>query len=241
VLRPVIEPGRAAYIGFMLAALAVFLAARRFFPGPPTLASLPWTRRAALPLGALVGGAFGGKLPFVIGPAAVNLGWTAWVLTDGKTITTALLGAYLGVEAVKWSLGIKAKTGDTFAVPLALALAVGRWGCFFNGCCHGVATFFPWGVDFGDGVPRHPTQVYESLFHSAMAGVLLFITWRGWIPRQRVKLYLIAYGLYRFATETIRPEPSWLLGLTLYQWAALALVGAMAVHWFVDRRVSGVG
>jgi prolipoprotein diacylglyceryltransferase len=65
--------------------------------------------------------------------------------------------------------------------------------------------------------------------------VLLFITWRGWIPRQRVKLYLIAYGLYRFASETVRPEPSWLLGFTFYQWAALALAAAMAIHWFLDR------
>ena len=52
-----------------------------------------------------------------------------------------------------------------FALPLALALAVGRWGCFFNGCCYGTPTTCRGACDFGDGVPRHPTQVYESLFH----------------------------------------------------------------------------
>ena len=74
---------------------------------------------------------------------------------------------------------MRVKTGDTFAVPLALALAVGRWGCFFNGCCYGVETTLPWGVWFRSRrrrAPRlmkcHPTQIYESLFHFTMAVVL---------------------------------------------------------------------
>src|SRR5262249_57396209 len=140
---------------------------------------------------------------------------------DGKTITTALIGAYLAVEVAKWRLGIDVKTGDTFALPLACAMAVGRWGCFFNGCCHGLPTDLPWGHDFGDGVLRHPTQVYESLFHLGMAGVLALCLWRDLFSTHRLKLYLIAYGVFRFLTEFIRPEPPWWLGLTFYQWAAL--------------------
>jgi prolipoprotein diacylglyceryltransferase len=82
----------------------------------------------------------------------------------------------------------------------------------------------------------HPTQIYESLFHFTMAMVLLGLMGRDLLIHQRLKLYLIAYGLYRFATEYVRPEPQWWLGLTFYQWAALALAVGLAVQWWFDRQ-----
>ena len=87
------------------------------------------------------------------------------------------------------------------------------------------------------GVRRHPTQVYESLFHLGMALLLGILIARDGLRYQRLKLYLIAYGVYRFATEFIRPEPAWWLGLTFYQWAALALVVGLVIHWQFDRRL----
>jgi prolipoprotein diacylglyceryltransferase len=136
----------------------------------------------------------------------------------------------------KKRLDIRVKTGDTFALPLALA--VGRWGCFFNGCCYGVETTLPWGVSFrqkdGAWLRCHPTQIYESLFHFAMACVLLKVMCQGALKRQRLKLYLICYGVYRFLTELIRPEEVWLLGLTAYQWGALGLVIGLGLQWRAD-------
>jgi prolipoprotein diacylglyceryltransferase len=222
-------PPRVAYAVFMLLAAAVFLLARRCLPRSAALA-LPLPQQAALALAAFVGGTLAAKLPFVL---ARSGDWTqpeAWI-ADGKTITTGLIGAYLAVELAKVVLGVRTKTGDTFALPLALALAVGRWGCFCNGCCFGRPTDLPWGVDFGDGVLRHPTQVYESLFHLTMAGVLLWLMGRGLFRTHRLQLYLIAYGVFRFATEYLRPEPAWLLGLTYYQWVALVLVVGPAAQW----------
>jgi phosphatidylglycerol:prolipoprotein diacylglycerol transferase len=233
---------RLLYSSFMFLALGVFLLARRWVPKPAGLARLPARQRAGLALAAFVGGALGAKLPFALADPAGWLDGSAW-LSDGKTVVTGLIGAYLGVEAAKALLGVRVKTGDTFALPLALALAVGRWGCFFNGCCYGTETSLPWGVYFR--VPEgggwawkrcHPTQVYESIFHLAMALVLAELMRRDLLPRQRLKLYLLAYGVYRFATEYVRPEPAWALGLTFYQWAALALVLGMALHWWADRR-----
>jgi phosphatidylglycerol:prolipoprotein diacylglycerol transferase len=225
---------RTSYAAFMVLALVVFVVSRHFVPKPPALLALPWWQRAVLALAGFTGGALGAKLPFALGSAAGPLTVPGW-LADGKTITTGLLCAYLAVEIAKGVLGIRVKTGDTFALPLALALAVGRWGCFFNGCCYGRPTALPWGVDFGDGVPRHPTQIYESLFHLALAGVLWLVILRDGLRWQRLKLYLIAYGVYRFLTEFIRPEPAEWLGLTFYQWAALVLVAGMTVQWLVDR------
>jgi prolipoprotein diacylglyceryltransferase len=232
-------PPRVAYSLFMVLAAGVFLLARRVFPGSPPLIALPGRARWALVLAAFIGGALGAKLPFVLNSGDGFFSDTTW-LADGKTITTGLIGAYLGVEFAKWFLGIRAKTGDSFALPLALALAVGRWGCFFNGCCYGSPTSRVWGVYFevrGELVRCHPTQIYESLFHLVMAGILLHIIHQGAFRYQRLKLYLIAYGIYRFATEFIRPEPREWLGLTFYQWMALALVAGLSIQWMVDERL----
>ena len=200
-----------------------------------------------LALAAFVGGALGAKLPFLLAePIAWHDGasWLRAIFRDGKTVVAGLAGAYLAVEVAKRILHIRAKTGDTFALPLALAMAVGRWGCFFNGCCYGTPTDLPWAVSFrqGDGAWRscHPTQVYESLFHLAMACVLLEVMRQGVLKRQRLKLYLICYGVYRFLTEFIRPEQEWLLGLTAYQWGALGLVIGLGMQWRVDVETGSV-
>jgi phosphatidylglycerol:prolipoprotein diacylglycerol transferase len=225
----------------MLLAAGVFLLARRIFPRSAHLAALPWRQRLALILAAFIGGALGAKLPFALTGGAEFFSDAAW-LADGKTITTGLAGAYLAVELSKLVLGIHHKTGDRFALPLALAMAVGRWGCFFNGCCYGAPTSLPWGVNFrvNDELVRcHPTQIYESVFHLLMACVLLHVIQKGTLRYQRLKLYLITYGIYRFLTEFIRPEPAWLLGLTLYQWVSLALIIGLSIQWVTDERLKG--
>jgi phosphatidylglycerol:prolipoprotein diacylglycerol transferase len=223
------------YSLFMLLALAVFLWTRHFLPHQAGLRALPLSKRLLLALASFIGGALGAKLPFVLGADGGVFSDAAW-FRDGKTITTGLIGAYLGVELAKTVMRIRVKTGDSFALPLALAMAVGRWGCFFNGCCYGMPTNLPWGVDFGDHVARHPTQAYESLFHLAMAGVLWLVLRRGLLRFQHLKLYLIAYGLYRFAIEFIRPEPSYWLDLTFYQWISVALVVGLTAQWAYDAR-----
>jgi phosphatidylglycerol:prolipoprotein diacylglycerol transferase len=223
----------------MLLALGVFLLAQRVLPRTPGVAQIPYWKRSALALAAFIGGTLGAKLPFAVAAPEGVISWQAW-FSDGKTIVAGLIGAYLAVELAKLAMGIHVKTGDSFAVPLALAMSIGRWGCFCNGCCYGVPSDLPWAVAFeqrdGSVVRCHPTQIYESLFHLAMAGVLISLTLHDRLPRQRLKLYLIAYGCYRFLTEFIRPEPTWAAGLTFYQWAAIVLVIGMVIQWQFDRR-----
>jgi phosphatidylglycerol:prolipoprotein diacylglycerol transferase len=230
--------GREYYTLFMFLALGVFLLVRRFVPRPAALDRLPWQQRAILGLAAFVGGTFAAKLPFV---GASEAGWfapQAW-LADGKTITLGLVGAYLGVEIAKLALGVRVKTGDTFALPLALALAVGRWGCFLNGCCYGTPSAVPWAVGFtvdGRVVRCHPTQIYESLFHLFLAGLILLAMRLDVLRCQRLKAYLIAYAAFRFLTEFIRPEPAVGGGLTFYQWVALGMIAGLGVQWVIDAR-----
>jgi phosphatidylglycerol:prolipoprotein diacylglycerol transferase len=221
------------YTLFMVLSLAVFVITRRLVPKSPALAALTWRQRTMLALAGFIGGALGAKLPFI----DTGDGWLTGIwFRDGKTITTGLVGAYLGVELAKIGLHIRVKTGDSFAIPLALALAVGRWGCFFNGCCYGQPTDLPWGVVFHDNVARHPTQLYECAFHLGMAIVLCQLFRFGLLVNHRLKLYLIAYCVYRFLTELIRPEPADYFGLTFYQATVLLFAAALVAQWLWDVR-----
>ncbi|MBY0232045.1 MAG: prolipoprotein diacylglyceryl transferase [Gemmataceae bacterium] len=219
-----------AYGAIMTASLATGLAASRLFPSPLRLTA---RQKWGLALGAFCGGMIAAKLPFVLYDWTGFLSGAAW-LDNGKTIMAGLVGGYFGVELAKRPLGITQKTGDGFAVPVALAVAVGRLGCIAAGCCYGLPTDLPWGMDLGDGTRRHPTQLYETAFHLAMAGLLAGLHGAKLLRGQLIKLYLISYFAYRFLTEYLRPEPVLALGLTAYQWAALAFIPLFAALWVHD-------
>lgn len=196
--------------------------------------ALTAAQRAAIAMGAFCGGMLGSKLPFALADPRGAFCAQAWI-SDGKTILFGLAGGYVGVEIAKAIVGVRTKTGDTFAIPVAVSIGIGRLGCFVGRCCYGQPTSLPWGIDFGDGIPRHPTQLYETAFHLLMAGVLYVFERGGWFSRQRLKLYLLAYCGYRFITEFIRPEMTLAGGLTGYQWASLAFVPLIAALWWQDR------
>jgi phosphatidylglycerol:prolipoprotein diacylglycerol transferase len=82
------------------------------------------------------------------------------------------------VEIVKRSIGLRTSTGDLYAIPLAIGIAIGRIGCFLTGLSdntYGNPTSLPWAINFGDGIPRHPTQLYEIVFLLALTPVLFYV------------------------------------------------------------------
>src|SRR6266516_1252027 len=74
-------------------------------------------------LGAFCGAMIGAKLPFVLSDWDGFLSGAAW-FSNGKTILCGLVGGYFGVEIAKWMLGVRIKTGDSFAVPVAAAVGI---------------------------------------------------------------------------------------------------------------------
>jgi phosphatidylglycerol:prolipoprotein diacylglycerol transferase len=224
----------AVIMGFAI--FAGWLVSRR------TQRPLPLTgwQKFGIALGAFLGGMIGAKLPFVLLDWDGFLSGRAW-FDNGKTIMIGLVGGYFGVEIAKWAMHLQLKTGDTFAVPVAVAIGIGRLACFCAPCCYGTPTDLPWGIDFklpadAEHTFRHPTQLYEFAFHITAALVLARLQQRGLFRGQLIKLYIISYLGYRFLTEFIRPEQRLWLDLTIYQWAALLLAPAFAFLWWRDAR-----
>lgn len=223
MLSPV--TGKLLHSSFMLAALvASYWLYRRRREGLP----VENDHKRFLSLAALLGAFIGAKLPFVLERDWSGLSpWIHW-LSDGKTVLGGIFGGYISVEITKAWLGIRHRTGDVFAIPIAVGMSIGRIGCFVGGCCYGTPTQLPWGVAFASAPDRgeflrHPTQIYESLFHAIAIVGLIELERRECFAGQRLKLYLISYLLFRFFTEYIRPEPILFSGLTAYQVACLLL------------------
>ncbi len=203
-----------------------------------TRLELPWWQKLSLGIGAFVGAMIGAKLPFALYDWEGLKSGMVW-FAHGKTILSGLIGGYLGVEYIKWCLNIRVKTGDTFAVPVAISVAIGRIGCFFGGCCYGQPTSLPWGCVFPQAgepfVARHPTQLYETGFHFMLALGLFVLQRRGLFRGQLIKLYILCYLGYRFVSESIRPEPTFLLGITSYQLATLIIAPIFVLLWVRDH------
>jgi prolipoprotein diacylglyceryltransferase len=147
-------------------------------------------------------------------------------LLGGKSIAGALVGGLVAVEWAKRPLGITRSTGDLFAVPLTLGIAIGRIGCFLAGLddhTHGLPTTLPWAVDFGDGTPRHPAQLYEVLFLVLLALFLVRQAGRWQVEGEQFKALMVAYFGFRFGLELIKPGVH-LAGLNAIQWLSLAVL-----------------
>jgi phosphatidylglycerol---prolipoprotein diacylglyceryl transferase len=151
-----------------------------------------------------------------------------------RSVEGAIAGGILAIELYKWRNGISLRTGARFALPLAIGIAVGRLGCFFAGLddfTYGTPTMLPWGHDFGDGIARHPVQLYESL---AMSGFAIFyavavIRRHHFIIDNGFYLVLAFYGVQRFAWEFFKPYAALIGPLTLFHLLSLAILLYAAV------------
>jgi phosphatidylglycerol---prolipoprotein diacylglyceryl transferase len=178
-------------------------------------------------IGSLTGAAIGAKiLELMVYYKLLITHLSNWeVIASGRTIVGGLIGGAIGAVLTKKILGVKEKRGNLFAPAIAMGVAIGRLGCFFRGCCYGQPTNLPWGVNFGDGIPRHPTQLYESLFMLAMFVYLEKVKNKENIkPGQLFKTLMISYFTFRFFLEFIRVEPVVFAGLTLFQIISIGVI-----------------
>ena len=199
---------------------------------------LPDSSRSSVIVAAILGAAAGSKvLGWLEDPAELARHWNDWqFLLGGKTIVGGLLGGTMAVEWIKARLGIRRRTGDLFAIPMTLAIAICRVGCILAGLSDhtfGIATNLPWGVDFGDGIKRHPTQLYEMLFLLALAVALHRMARQPHREGALYRTFLWSYLGFRLCIDFLKPDPAF-AGLSVIQWACLA-----AICWYAREVIHG--
>jgi len=157
------------------------------------------------------------------------------------SVVGALAGGIAGVEAYKALRGIKGSTGRIFVGPFAAGVVVGRLGCFFAGLLdrtYGTPTRLPWAVDLGDGVGRHPVQLYESLVMALfLAAWLTGLQRRApWALRRGFYVMCVTYAVQRFAWEFLKPYPRVLGPLNLFHLMCLGLAAYGLAYFLGDLR-----
>jgi phosphatidylglycerol:prolipoprotein diacylglycerol transferase len=192
-------------------------------------------------IAALTGAFLGAKLVYLGAE-----GWLHWhdpnrwlILATGKSITGALLGGYAAVEIAKRLLGYRGVTGDWFAIIAPVGIMLGRIGCLLHGCCLGRVCNEGWyTLTDSHGVARWPAVPVEFIFNALMLGVVLILRWRRILPGQHFHIYLMAYGIFRFAHEFLRDTPQILGPISGYQIAALGVAGLGAAGFVLRQRQS---
>jgi hypothetical protein len=174
-------------------------------------------REMAASLAARVGGGYFAALA----TGAAGGAWAAGSLNSlrqsvpslSHSVVGALAGAIVAVELYKAARGIRGSTGGLFVGSFSLGVVIGRFGCFFAGIAddtYGTPTALPWGVDLGDGVSRHPVQLYESASMAVFLTLyLLGLKTRAlWAMRRGFYAMCAWYGAQRFCWEFLKPYPS---------------------------------
>jgi phosphatidylglycerol:prolipoprotein diacylglycerol transferase len=128
-------------------------------------------------------------------------------------------------------------TCDVFAPGIALGHVIGRFGCFFAGCCYGRPTNLPWAITFRDpfaaanvgtplNVPLHPTQLYEAATEFLILTILLGTERRGKpFAGRTFWLYMLLYAVSRFIIEFFRGDERGAVGvLSTSQFISVLLV-----------------
>jgi phosphatidylglycerol---prolipoprotein diacylglyceryl transferase len=135
--------------------------------------------------------------------------------------------------------------GDAVMPGLALGLAIGRIGCFLNGCCYGRPWNGPWAMtvpSLHDGIHRHPTQIYDLIFNVTIALLLVG-------PLKRLKrkngdlfaFWLILSGITRFILEIFRygeTTVSLTASFTVAQWVGAAMAAGGLFLYFLKPKTN---
>lgn len=124
------------------------------------------------------------------------------------------------------------------AIPsIALAQSIGRWGNYFNSEAHGGPTDLPWAVMI-DGVPCHPTFLYESIWCFLLFIFLLWMDNHRKFEGQIFLLYGMLYSLERFFVEALRTDSLMIGPFKQAQVLSLSLIIICAVVYVILNKRS---
>lgn len=174
---------------------------------------------------------------------------------EGLVLLGGVAAAFLTVYFYAKRKGHRFLSVTDLLIPsTALGIAIGRLGCYFNGCCFGLATDVPWCVHFperslaGYVYPHqcvHPTQLYEFAYALMIFFALLAYD-RKPRPTGRVTaLFLMLYGVARYFNEQLRwYEHEMILvqtagfRLTFSQLISASMIICGVLLWILNRRIA---
>lgn len=165
-----------------------------------------------------------------------------------KTVVGGFLGGLIGVELTKKMIGVNTSSGDLMTFPLILGLIIGRIGCHLEGLEDGTfgnPTTSLFGMDLGDGIHRHPTNLYEIVFLITLWLSIVyveknhFLSFRNPLDSNgsRFKFFLISYLIFRFFIEFLKPVYLHPMGLSSIQLAALGGIGYYLLLYFQTLKI----
>ena len=188
----------------------------------------------------MVSGLVGARIAYVIAMYNTHYRYNHWEIIRIDQGGLIYYGGIIGSTIGMWIYAIyrhepKAALADLVITPIPLAHALGRVGCFLNGCCFGTIYNGPLHVYMQDA-NRHPVQLYEA----GLNLVLFVVLYRAYRRRTRNGVifasYLIAYPVIRFLTEFLRGDSRAMVGpLTTAQVVSLVLI-AVGVVLFVRAK-----
>lgn len=202
-------------------------------------------------LSGILGGRLGYVLLYGLQFVAVDPLYPVRIWQGGMSIHGGVLGAVIGMYWYTRSQNVSFfRVSDVAALATPPGLFFGRIANFINGELWGRPTNGEWGVVFpragGDGVPRHPSQLYEAVVEGPL--LLVFLLWiyskfpeKGYLS----SAFMIGYGVVRFFVEFTRaPDPHIgyeFLGMTRGQEFSLLFVAIGVGLWIYHFRTETDG
>jgi phosphatidylglycerol:prolipoprotein diacylglycerol transferase len=190
-------------------------------------------------LGVFVGATIGGYIDrwdrFAQNPWSAYRFWESGLSSGPGFIGGGLLGVWrlrrLGISVDRFA--------ESASAPTAFMLALGRWGCFANGCCRGLPTTSPFGVRFpsNPNLAVWPSQLFESAAAFVIGLLLLAVEGyrrrRGGAPDRAVSfpIFLITYGGYRIIFDFLREGPR-SFGLQTGQYSGV-IAALFGIGWLI--------
>jgi phosphatidylglycerol:prolipoprotein diacylglycerol transferase len=214
-----------------------------------------------LSLGMFLGGLIGARLFYVIqywGTRVRTLADVFRIWEGGIVLYGSIIGGTLTFFAYRWLRPFPLRPAlDAIAPALVLGIAIGRIGCFLNGCCYGDVCQLPWAVSFPEpsppwqahhdahllakgvafSLPVHPTQLYSVIDGLVLMGLLL-----AYYPLRKrngevMALLMVTYPVTRFLIEYLRSdELAIFAGMTVSQNISVALLLCGLAFWFFLSR-----
>lgn len=188
---------------------------------------------------AIVGGVVGCRLLYYIVelPSIIQNPSILWNFKNGYVVYGGIIGGVLTSYVYCRSKKVDFLSYFDLVMPaVSLAQGFGRIGCFCAGCCYGRETDAWYGVTFPDanftpsGVKLIPTQLISSVGDFLICGILLLYASKKPKTGRVASMYLLLYGVGRFAVEFLRNDYRGSIGvLSTSQIISIGIVAAGAV------------